>query len=89
MNYVETIPFKYRSKDYILLVQKKVNSSYTDFSVTAITNDQKSKIYVNYIFRWDGVAVTQVAKDAFSSSTKELLEAMWNAIYTHIILNMK
>jgi hypothetical protein len=86
MSYIETLPFKYNSKEYVLLVQPKKNFSYTDYHVTAVTDDVKSKLYVNFVLRWDGKKVSLLDKQSDEDTTNDFIDSLSATIFDQIIL---
>jgi hypothetical protein len=86
MSYIETIPFKYNSKEYVLLVQPKKSLSFTDYHITAVTHDVGSKLYINFAFRWDGKKLTMLDIHSHENITKEFIDSLRITIYDEIIL---
>ena len=86
MSYVETIPFKANSKEYVLLVQTKKNISFTDFHVTALTNDAESKLRVNFSFRWDGKVLNLLDNQSGGNSNTDFIDSLRDTIYAQLIL---
>jgi hypothetical protein len=85
MSYIETIPFKYNSKEYVLLVQPKKKLSYIDYHVTAVTNDVESKLYVGFVFRWENRKLTLLDKPSDNNSV-DFINSLRQTIYDQIIL---
>ena len=86
MNYVETIPFKTNSKEYVLLVQTKKSMSFTDYHVTALTNDAESKLRVNFAFRWEGRVLDLLDNQSVDNSSRDFIDSLRETIYAHLIL---
>jgi hypothetical protein len=81
-----TLPFQFNLKEYYLLVQIRKEVGYEDFHVTTITDDLDAKLYVNYIFRWDGINHSIIKTPTEKLATRELSDEIWHTIYTSIIL---
>lgn len=86
MSYVETIPFNYSSKEYVLLVRALRSESCTDFHVTAITDDLQSKIYMTYVFRWNGNELTLQPNRIDNEANEDLVHALSSTIYNQVVL---
>ena len=81
-----TLPLLFNQREYFLLVQIRKDADYEDFHVTTITGDLDTKIYANYIFRWDGTTSSIVKTPADKLATSELTDKIWHAIYDNVIL---
>jgi hypothetical protein len=82
-----TLPLLFNGNEYFLLVQISSSGDYEDFHVTTITGELQAKMYVNYIFRWDGNNYSIIKSPVDKPATIELAEKIWHTIYTTIIVN--
>lgn len=81
-----TLPLHFNNSEYFLLVQVRKDSGYEDFHVTTITGDLDAKIYMDYIFRWDGSHYSMIKTPTDKPATSELTDKIWHTIYNSIIL---
>lgn len=82
-----TLPFNYSDREYVLLIQYKKEKGFTNYRVTAITEDAHAKLYANYTFAWNGKELTLVNYPKEKIATHEFNEELRLALLNNVVLN--